>query len=479
MLIFRSFAKSLYITFWFFLFLACEKEEQVAILPKESPPIANAGPDATMNLSKQRRLVLDGSKSQDPDAGGRALAYSWTKLSGPEVYFFSTREAEAIMTILEDGAYVFELKVTDATKLMAKDTVKITAFGGPSCNPYASIRVSGSLLEFALEESIPIDVSFAKGGRNLVFAGGRTNQANDWGGEDVYSSRFIIHDLVSKAIYKNNLSLERSKIGIAVSDYEVYFAGGTLINGITDRVDILDLSTKTMSVAKLSAPRSLVSCDVAGSKVFFAGGRKLNNEPSDVVDIFDRNTRMWSSAKLSQARAGISIVSSGSKVFFAGGDINNGDPSTRVDIYDLNSGQWSKMELSTPRFDINSSVLGTSIIFSGGFFNADFDKKDQIDFLDPSSQSLISDCLIAGSRIGMMYGPDMMTAVVDGKDLYCLDRYLITRITTDGSWSMSAIPPDIEWYGVASEGNKLFAMGFDQNSSGEYVRKMQIYSIYF
>jgi hypothetical protein len=474
----RILTRSLYIAVCSIFFLACEKEELVKPLPKDSPPVAMAGPDATINLSYQRKLFLDGSNSRDPDAGGRSLSYFWAKLSGPQVYYFSTQEAKATMIIIEPGAYFFELKVTDADGHVAKDTVMITAIGGPACNPYASISVFSSLLEFTLDESIPIDVSFAKGGRNLVFAGGRINQANDWGGSDVYSSRFFIHDLVSNATYKNYLSLERGKIGIAVSDDEVFFAGGILLNGNSDRVDILDLSTKSMSEAKLSAPRSLISCKVAGSKVFFAGGRKLNNEPSDVIDIFDRNTRTWSSAKLSLARAGISIVFSGTKVFFAGGDINNGDPATRVDIYDLNTGQWSIMELSTPRFDINSSVLGPYIIFSGGYYNADFGKVDQIDFLDPSSQTLFSDCLIAGSRSGMTYGPDMMTAVVDGRILYCLDRYLITRISSDGNWSMSAIPPDINWFGLTSEGNKLFGIAFDNSISDGYVSRVQIYSIY-
>ncbi len=469
-----------HIFFLFLIILGCKDELEPPKLTS-SIPVAIAGPDATIYLPDQRELELDGSKSYDPDGPGHSLVYVWTKLSGPAVQYFHTKLAGAGMIILEPGTYSFELMVKDMQSNIARDTVAITAQWGVSCNPGMSIVNSSFQLETTLDESVPVDVSLARGARNLVFAGGRTEQDDGWGGADVYSPNFYVYDMVSKTTVKNVLSQARGRIGIALSNNEVFFAGGILLNDVTDVVDIFDLSSKTMSKARLSAARSSISCEVAGNKVFFAGGLNRFNESLDVVDIYDLNTKTWATAKLSQARAGISIVSSGSKVFFAGGSTEFGFVTGRIDIYDLNTGQWSVMDLSIPRTGISSSLVGNQIVFAGGNVGGQSTKVNQAEFLDPGSLTTKSECLIGRVATDMIYGPNMISAVVNGIDLYYLNNYLVTRYQSGvKNWSQSVIPPDLSLVALASAGNILYGIGFegDENSAG-YVAKVKIHSIGF
>jgi Galactose oxidase, central domain/Kelch motif len=447
--------------------------------PLNSPPVANAGADTTIYLPDQGELQLDGSKSNDPDAGGRPMDYFWTKLSGPDVQYFSAHQAITTMIVLLPGTYEFELRVTDAEASVARDTVTITALWGVTCSPANTTANSSYQLEATLDESVPIDMSFARGGRKLVFAGGRTDQDDGWSGSDVYSPNVYVYDLVSKTTISTVLSQARGRIGIAVTNNEVFFSGGILLNNVTDVVDIFDLTARTMTSAKLSVARSTISSEVAGNKVFFAGGRNKFHESLDVVDIYDLNAKTWSVAKLSMARSGISIVSAGSKVYFAGGETNAGFVTGRLDIYDLNTGQWSAVDLSTPRTDISSSLVGNNVVFAGGHFPGPSRRVNQADFLNPSSLATHSECLIARISWDMTYGPNMISAVVKGRDLYYLGNYLITRYQSDvQKWSMSVIPPNMGLVGLASEGNSLYGIALDpDNTSNGYLGKIKIYSI--
>ena len=55
---------------------ASDRSARVAF---NTPPVANAGPDATVD--QNHPVTLDGSRSFDPD--GDALIYAWTQIGGP------------------------------------------------------------------------------------------------------------------------------------------------------------------------------------------------------------------------------------------------------------------------------------------------------------------------------------------------------------------------------------------------------------
>ncbi|MBX2963560.1 MAG: tandem-95 repeat protein [Cyclobacteriaceae bacterium] len=116
------------------------------------PPVANAGPDITVNLPTSS-VNITGSGS-DPD--GTIASYLWEKISGPSVTIANANTPTVSLTALVAGTYVFRLTVTDNQGATAFDEVTInvvTANQSPSANagpdvtitsPTSSITITGS-----------------------------------------------------------------------------------------------------------------------------------------------------------------------------------------------------------------------------------------------------------------------------------------------------------------------------------------------
>ena len=103
-------------------------------LDPNRPPIANAGPDQTITLPTNS-VTVNGTGSTDPD--NNITNYTWTKISGPSSPSINSASGiQTQVTNLTEGVYEVELKVTDASGLFSKDTVRITV------NPQASISLS-------------------------------------------------------------------------------------------------------------------------------------------------------------------------------------------------------------------------------------------------------------------------------------------------------------------------------------------------
>jgi hypothetical protein len=86
-------------------------------------PIANAGPDQTITLPVNT-TTLDGNGSTDPD--NNITSYTWVKISGPSSFNIANANVvQTQVTNLVQGIYQFELKVTDAGGLFAKDTMQV------------------------------------------------------------------------------------------------------------------------------------------------------------------------------------------------------------------------------------------------------------------------------------------------------------------------------------------------------------------
>ena len=89
------------------------------------PPIANAGPDQTVN--EGAAVKLNANNSSDPD--GSIAAYLWSQTSGPPVDLSNSGQIEAEFTspnvIASSETLVFELVVTDNKGLQDTDTCSV------------------------------------------------------------------------------------------------------------------------------------------------------------------------------------------------------------------------------------------------------------------------------------------------------------------------------------------------------------------
>ncbi|MBI4523260.1 MAG: SBBP repeat-containing protein [Deltaproteobacteria bacterium] len=109
-----------------------------------SPPVADAGADRQIIVQQGLPVMLDGTKSSDPD--GDSLSFQWTQISGPPVELAAGDTATptfAAPDVGSDGAtLVFELVVSDGILNSAPDTVTIAVInpGDAACAAASEIQ---------------------------------------------------------------------------------------------------------------------------------------------------------------------------------------------------------------------------------------------------------------------------------------------------------------------------------------------------
>lgn len=106
------------------------------VTPANQPPVADAGPDQTVDEGAS--VTLDGRGSFDPENG--ALSYAWSQTAGPDVALDGAATATPTFVapaVDADTVLSFRLTVTDAQGASASDVVDVTVRNAvaPACAP--------------------------------------------------------------------------------------------------------------------------------------------------------------------------------------------------------------------------------------------------------------------------------------------------------------------------------------------------------
>ncbi len=404
------------------------------------PPVANAGTDQSITLPTDSTL-LTGNLSFDPD--GTIVSYQWTKISGPSlVNIVTAQTVQSKVKSLVQGAYQFEIKVTDNGGLSSKDTVQINVDAAITNNiPPVSKAGNDTTILSNQTSCTPVLVTATLNGSNSYDTDGNIVSYLWTGPGNITSPNsaitivngtfqgtvsFILkvtdnnglagYDTVYISVLPANRPLVPAQLTLiatlpqprpasfAIAGNKIVFAGGSVGSQqgcVTTRVDIYDMVASVWSTAQLSVAREGAGVSVLGNKIFFAGGfapiagppygcllTNWSNTRSSVVDIYDASANTWSTAQLSSARVPAG-ASAGNKVDFAGGDDSYSPPV--ADIYDAGNNSWSTSTLSQPRHIFQAAVAGNKIFFGGG--SIDFygvsggNLSKKIDIYDASSNT--------------------------------------------------------------------------------------------
>lgn len=395
------------------------------------PPVAQAGPDQTIQLPNNK-VTLDGSASSDPD--NDISDYLWSRIKGTgNPSYTSPANAVTDVTKLTVGLHLFELRVTDATGLVDRDTLMVQVNEAPGVPPVANA---------GFHQNIPYDLSNCSTKPEIITLNG--SESYDPDGTITKYNWQIIFPLNSPVVITNPNKAQASVTGLLAGKYVFELSvtdndgnvkkDTTQLNIIATNRQLIE--ARLTPVGSLSEKRKVSGVAFLGNKIFLAGGRYPPAGPgpnfTSRVDIYDVVTKDWSTTELSQKKWGVAAAVAGNKVFFGGGTALQGNASatTRVDIYDMVAQKWSSTEL--PKAGQYTAIAqGNKILFAGGTAVYIYDYVSEKWTNKTLSQSRVS--IAATSVGGSIYLSGGATSNIGGTPFNNIDIY----DPKTNSWSVS------------------------------------------
>lgn len=128
-------------------------------LEKDEPPLSKAGQDVVLRLPVDE-VVLDGRESTDDHA---IVQYEWTLLQGdPSMDMKVPQSGTLKLSHLQEGAYTFQLTVTDTAGQRSSDNVSVTVLP-VAFSPGGCLKVC-SRYHFFCDDGCCIDITLACNG---------------------------------------------------------------------------------------------------------------------------------------------------------------------------------------------------------------------------------------------------------------------------------------------------------------------------
>ncbi len=122
-------------------------------LPPAVVPIANAGPDQTVQLPNNL-VSLDGSRSST--AGVIGLAYNWTEVSGPTgAGINSSSDISPSISNLIAGTYIFSLALSNSNGDVSNSTTRVTVVNSPPAQATLALYPNPASSQTTLQVNTP------------------------------------------------------------------------------------------------------------------------------------------------------------------------------------------------------------------------------------------------------------------------------------------------------------------------------------
>ncbi len=142
--------------------------DEVLVTISNQAPVADAGPDQSVDMDTT--VILDGSGSSDLD-GDLPLAYHWTQSGGPAVTFTPNLSVTTFTAPSDPEVLTFTLVVTDSLGLPdpTPDEVVVTVLPGQVLPPVNSLNDPGDGTCDASECTLREAVTVATNGDTITF----------------------------------------------------------------------------------------------------------------------------------------------------------------------------------------------------------------------------------------------------------------------------------------------------------------------
>ncbi|HEY0678295.1 MAG TPA: hypothetical protein VGD17_08410 [Chitinophagaceae bacterium] len=446
------------------------------------PPIARAGPDQIINLPINS-AKLDGSASTDPD--GNIVSYNWLQLSGPTASSITNANTDTTRVInLVQGAYVYELKVTDNGGLFSKDTILISvnpAFQNITCDGTARSEVPAQLVPVGTLSVTREGIAVAAASNKVVFAGGHAFGS-------VMISRVDIYNTANNSWSTAELTEGRTMIKTTVLGNKIYFAGG-LANGLpSNTVDIYDAvanSWSAISVPGVPNRGPLIAVSAAGGKLICLRGTSISIPPNSTAytfaEVYDITTNNWrtdtlytrTQTSVAMSDDGIAATAVGNKIYFAGNasDWNGwdyGSITSTINIYDAGNNTWSSSDLMIARGFLAGVSDGTRTYWAGGVYKQPLDFfTDKVEIRDANGNTT-SGCLfqpngfipaVQKNNHLVFFTSDILvppTYFTTSPPVY--NKFDIYDIPSN-KWTIGVLPVNIYGSKIASVNNAIYVGG--------------------